>query len=104
LIWLYAHGEWPKNDIDHINGNPNDNRLQNLRDVTTAENIQNQVAAHTRNKTGLLGVSKRKHGFIARICVRGVIMHLGTFDTAKEAETAYLAVKRERHSAPRLHQ
>ena len=101
LIWFYAHGEWPKNDIDHINGNPDDNRLDNLRDVTTAENIQNQIMAHKRNRTGRLGVTQRKNGFEARICTNGVTESLGLFDTADAAEAAYIEAKRIRHSAPR---
>ena len=101
LIWFYAHREWPKNDIDHINGNPDDNRLENLRDVTTAENIQNQIFAHDRNRSGRLGVTKRKNGFEARICTNGVIERLGVFDTAEAAEKAYIEAKRIRHNAPR---
>ena len=40
LIWLYVYGSWPENTIDHINGIKTDNRLENLRDVTQAVNIQ----------------------------------------------------------------
>ena len=101
LIWFYAHGEWPKNDIDHINGKRDDNRLENLRDVTTAENIQNQVAAHKRNRSGRLGVTERAYGFEARICTNGVSKKLGLFKTLEEAEAAYLEAKRRFHSAPR---
>ena len=101
LIWFYAHGEWPKNDIDHINGKRDDNRLENLRDVTTAENIQNQVAAHKRNRSGRLGVTERTYGFEARICTNGVSKKLGVFKTLEEAEAAYIEAKRRYHSAPR---
>jgi hypothetical protein len=101
LIWFYAHRKWPINDIDHINGNPDDNRLENLRDVTTAENIQNQISAHGRNRSGRLGVTKRKNGFEARICTNGVVERLGVFKTAEDAEKAYIEAKRIRHNAPR---
>jgi len=101
LVWFYVHGEWPKNYIDHINGNPDDNRLDNLRDVTTAENIQNQVVAHKRNRVNHLGVTQRKNGFQARICTHGVSKSLGLFATAEAAEAAYIAAKRVQHSAPR---
>lgn len=42
LIWLWMTGEWPKYEIDHINGVRNDNRWINLRDVTHRENMMNQ--------------------------------------------------------------
>jgi hypothetical protein len=42
LAWLYVHGEWPKNEIDHINRLRDDNRLVNLRDVTSSENQNNK--------------------------------------------------------------
>src|SRR5690606_8595946 len=42
LAWLYVYGRWPRAMIDHINGDPRDNRIVNLRDVTNAVNQQNQ--------------------------------------------------------------
>jgi hypothetical protein len=41
LAWLYVYGEWPKQQIDHINRIRNDNRICNLRDVSPAENMAN---------------------------------------------------------------
>ena len=42
LAWLWVTGAWPKHHIDHINRNPLDNRLCNLRDVTHKENQANK--------------------------------------------------------------
>lgn len=55
LIWLMAHGELPES-IDHINGDRADNRLENLRSCTQAENNKNQKLAKT-NKSGFKNVS-----------------------------------------------
>jgi hypothetical protein len=98
LIWFYNYKSWPINHIDHINGRRDDNRLHNLRDVTPAENIQHQTKAQKRNKTKFLGVSHKKHGFIARICTNGIIKHLGSFKTPEEAHEAYILTKRRLHA------
>ena len=45
LAWLFYYGEWPQNEIDHINNNKLDNRIINLRDVTHWENQQNRIDA-----------------------------------------------------------
>jgi hypothetical protein len=44
LAWLYVHGEWPKNEIDHINRVRDDDRIVNLRDVTHTGNQNNRSA------------------------------------------------------------
>jgi hypothetical protein len=46
LAWLYVHGEWPPEQIDHINRNRADNRLVNLR---AAKQSQNNVRAAERH-------------------------------------------------------
>jgi hypothetical protein len=100
LAWFYVTENWPLNDIDHIDGNPRNNAFNNLRDVSTAANIQNQKRAHSRNKTGkLLGVSKLKSSkrWRARICTNGVSTLIGWFDTPEEAHQAYLVAKRAQH-------
>ena len=99
LAWLYIYGKWPDKLIDHINGDPTDNRISNLREASVSENQGNQRSAHRHNKTGLLG-SHQKHGrtnFRARITVGGKEIHLGHFPTAELAHKAYLAAKSKYH-------
>lgn len=56
LAYLYYHGSFPKNDIDHINGVTNDNRKVNLRDVTESVNLKN-TKIRTCNTSGHTGLS-----------------------------------------------
>jgi hypothetical protein len=99
LAWLYVHGEWPKQQIDHINGNKTDNRIANLRDVSSGENTQNRSAPLSNNKSGFLGVTWKKTlgRWVANICHCGTPQYLGAFDTPEEASAAYLAAKRRLH-------
>lgn len=89
VIWLIATGDWPTGVIDHINGNPTDNRLSNLRDVSNAENLKN-ASLSKGNTSGFCGVhwhSKNKK-WQAKIGVAGRTVHLGYFDSVVEAANA----------------
>jgi len=101
VAWAITHGDWPKTDIDHINGDPADNRMLNLRMVTRGHNLQNQKKAHHDSKSGLLGVEvrvgKRKTYWIAKIFAEGVLHRLGAFSSAEEASAAYVKAKRRLH-------
>lgn len=99
LAWLFMTGSWPKDEIDHKNGIRNDDRWNNLREVTRAGNTQNINKA--TGICGLIGVSKNKNGkrFVAEISLRNTTNYLGTFDTAEEARRAYLKAKPVFHSA-----
>lgn len=89
LAWFYVHGEWPR-VIDHINGDPADNRLQNLRSATQRENMWN-AAKGTRNTSGLKGASRLQNGqWRAQIVVNGRHYSLGWHDTAEAAHQAYV--------------
>lgn len=97
LAWLWMTGSWPANNIDHKNGMPADNRFANLRDVSHAENLQNQRVARADNNTGLLGVCPSRGKFQAQIEVLGEHHFLGRFATAELAHAAYLVAKRALH-------
>lgn len=99
LAWLYIHGEYPINQIDHINGNSLDNRINNLREATQQQNMQNKRAPQSNNKSGVLGVSfcKKSKKFMAQIGKNGKQKRLGYFVSPKEAHEAYLKAKRELH-------
>src|ERR1043165_1894219 len=95
LIWQYVHGSLPNGEIDHINGDKKDNRVENLRVASKSENQQNRyrAAAHSRSK--ILGVSlcKQTGRWVSQIQIDGKRMALGRFDTKEAARDAYLVAK-----------
>ncbi|WP_170935612.1 HNH endonuclease [Sphingopyxis indica] len=89
VIWTIVHGYWPKGDIDHINGDPSDNRLANLREATRSQNNMN-TGLRRDNVSGVRGVTwcENSRRWNARIRNR----HIGSFATREEAASAYEAV------------
>ncbi len=98
LIWYLYYKKEPPDYIDHINGDKNDNRIQNLRRVTCAENIQNQIKPTKRSKSGFLGVSKHRKKWRACICVNRKQINLGVYTTKKEASDVYQVYKKKLHT------
>lgn len=99
LAWFYVNGTWPINQIDHIDCNPLNNSIDNLRDVSQFENKQNMRTCKVENKCGFLGVHKRGKKWAAQIQVSGVKIGLGVFETPELAHQAYLEKKRLIHPA-----
>jgi hypothetical protein len=97
LAWFFIHGNWPTASIDHINGERDDNRISNLRVVSTATNNQNLRSAKPNSLSGLLGASKNHGKWTASIKVGGRYHYLGSFSTPEEAHQRYLAAKRQLH-------
>lgn len=103
LAWLYIYGKWPDGVVDHIDGNPLNNAISNLRDVTRSENQHNQKKAQKHNKLGVLGVHVGPRGiFYADITVNGKVVHLGGYKTAEAAHSAYISAKRKFHTGGML--
>ncbi|MBC9904796.1 HNH endonuclease [Achromobacter xylosoxidans] len=97
LAWLLSTGSWPRQHIDHLDGDPSNNRIRNLRDVSRQINAQNQRRPRDRSTSGLLGVSRHYGKWQARIGLGGRNHYLGTFTSPEEAHAAYLVAKRKLH-------
>lgn len=89
LAWLFVHGEWPNGEIDHINGDPADYRLSNLREVSRSENMMNARRGR-RNTSGVKGVSFNKASgkWVSYIQKDQAFQHLGSFVDQAEAVSA----------------
>ena len=89
LVWLLNHGRWPEKDIDHIDHNKNNNKIENLREVDQLENSKN-VGITIRNTSGVVGVYWRKDvsKWTAKIRVDGVLLSLGSFNDKMSAVQA----------------
>lgn len=88
VVWAMAHGAWPTGDIDHIDGNRQNNRVENLREASRSQNNGNQ-------RLRLGGTSRYKgvcwHGkkWTAGIALDGRRKHLGLFANEEDAARAY---------------
>ena len=92
LVWLWHYGYLPK-EIDHINCIRDDNSIENLRECSRAENMQNRKIPMKTNTVGVLGVTRHYNKFRAAITRNGVKTHLGLFDTAEAAHRAYVSAQ-----------
>jgi hypothetical protein len=91
LAWFLAYRQSPPDVIDHINGNPSDNRLANLRPATRTQNLINSKL-RVDNSSGFKGVSwnKKSEKWVAQIQIRGKRHRIGFFDCPREAHHAYM--------------
>lgn len=98
LSFLYMTGCFPVGIVDHINGNPSDDRWCNLRDVDYSQNCMNSRTPKT-NKSGVKGVcwDKRDKRWKAQIFVKGIKKHIGNFKDLISAELAVKKYRNEHH-------
>lgn len=98
VAWALVHGSWPENDIDHINGERDDNRLSNLRALKRHENLQN-MRKRRPGRSGVRGITwdKQTQTWRAQLSAQGKRINIGRFRDKEMAEQAYLEAKRLHH-------
>jgi len=87
IIWKWVYGADPHLLVDHINGNPKDNRLSNLRLASRSQNAQNRKSFKGNAVCNVHQV-KATGKWRAKIWENGRQCHIGTFDTQEEAIAA----------------
>lgn len=90
LAFLLMTGEWPEENVDHVNGIRSDNRWANLRPATYQQNAWNTQGYGALRRKGV-SWHARDRKYQALIRVHGRNRSLGYFETADEAEAAYNA-------------
>lgn len=98
VIWALHHGRWPDKHIDHINGNPSDNRIVNLREASISENMKNRKPNKgSSSKYMGVGMHHIRKKWRAYIWIDGKAKHLGLYENEEDAARAYDSAAREYH-------
>lgn len=89
LVYLMFTGEWPE-QVDHKNGNKSDNRIENLRAATNAQNSMNR-----KGKSKGCYFSTKRNKWVAQIGIAGTRKTLGYYASEDEAKAAYAIASKE---------
>jgi HNH endonuclease len=98
LAWLVSTGRWPKKNLDHINREPADNRIANLRECDQSENGRNRPV-QKNNKSGHAGVFYRPdmRKWVAKIYVGRKCVWRAYAASAQEAAALRRAALPQHH-------
>ena len=102
LAWFYTYGRWPV-EIDHRDGNGENNALSNLRECDRTENCFNAV--RSTGESGLKGayLDRRSLQWYSKIQVGCQVIWLGAFNTPEEAHLAFMKAVEHHHGEFALH-
>lgn len=96
IVFLWHHG-WLPPQVDHINGNKRDNRIENLRAADASTNAMNR-RAQSRAKTGVKNVGMDRNGrFRVQVSVGGTTHHLGSFESLALASLVAAEARAKHH-------
>jgi len=98
IVYAIVHGKMPEGQIDHLNGDRSDNRIENLRDVSKSVNMHN-CKKPKDNSSGFTGVSwhARYQKWLAYITIDNRNIHLGYFTEFEDAVYARKMAKIKYH-------
>lgn len=99
IVYKLHHGTVP-DIVDHIDGNPLNNKIENLRSASSSQSLYNRRRP-INNKSGVKGVcwNKRNKKWFAQCYVEGKQHHLGSFDSLEEASKCLRSFRETQHGA-----
>jgi HNH endonuclease/AP2 domain len=95
LAFLIMEGSWPAEFVNHADGNPANNRWNNLRPATLSQSTAARKNQWCMSASGVKGVRRNGKGWMAEIEPKGKRIYLGTFATIEEASAAYADAARQ---------
>ena len=100
LVWLMHTGAWPSQQLDHIDGNSLNDRVENLREVSNLQNQRAITKPRVTNSTGFRGVCLTSDGtkYRATLNIGRKQVFLGHFDTAEAAHQRYTEARAKLHA------
>lgn len=104
MIFLYHHGQIAEGmEIDHIDGDKANNRIENLRQVTKSQNNQN-AKIRSDNTSGTKGVYKQRNKWISQITINKKQLYLGSYNTLEQAEMVVKEAREKYHGEYARHE
>jgi hypothetical protein len=95
VAFAFVHGRWPRGQIDHVNRQPADDRIANLRECSHSENMRNMLR---KPRSGLKGAQYKRPGYWqSMIRINGHPTYLGSFKSPELAHEAYARAAREHY-------
>ena len=98
LIWAWhGYSLEPNQEIDHIDGNSLNNRIENLRPTSRKQNSENRKGANKNSKSGEKGVCRHKKArkWKAQIQHNGKIIYLGYYENIDDAIASRIAAEKK---------
>lgn len=97
LVFFLENGEWPEEDVDHINGIRWDNRRANLRLVSRKQNLMNRFPNKDRDLQ-VKNVYKHKSGrYRVKMKIEGKTKHFGYYSDLEEAKKVAMQAQQKYH-------
>lgn len=94
IAWYLYYGKMPMGMVDHINGDPTDNRICNLREVTARQNQCNR-SNHRKGKIAYANWSNKSKKYKSELSFKNKTIYLGLFNCAEDAHNKAIQFLKE---------